>query len=54
MPWKSSGSIFNPADMLYNFFGKPKELKKLKEMKKDDTVRNLLNQNLTEKRLPYF
>ncbi|TDP57569.1 carboxypeptidase-like regulatory domain-containing protein [Flavobacterium dankookense] len=37
------GSIFNPADMLYNFFGnKPKELKKLKSMKKDDTVRNLL------------
>lgn len=37
------GSIFNPADMLYNFFGKnPKELKKLKEIKKDDTVRNLL------------
>jgi hypothetical protein len=36
-------SIFNPADMLYNFFGnKPKELKKLKDMKKDDTVRNLL------------
>ncbi|MEC4005004.1 carboxypeptidase-like regulatory domain-containing protein [Flavobacterium sp. SUN052] len=36
-------SIFNPADMLYNFFGKkPKELKKLKEMKKDDTVKNLL------------
>lgn len=37
------GSIFNPADMLYNFFGKkPRELKRLKEMKKDDTVRNLL------------
>ena len=37
------GSIFNPADMLYNFFGKkPKELRRLKEMKKDDTVRNLL------------
>ncbi len=36
-------SIFNPADMLYNFFGKkPKELNKLKAMKKDDTVRNLL------------
>ncbi len=36
-------SIFNPADMLYNFFGKkPKELKKLKELRKDDTVRNLL------------
>jgi CarboxypepD_reg-like domain len=37
------GSIFNPADMLYNFFGKkPKELKRLREMKKDDAVRNLL------------
>jgi helix-turn-helix protein len=37
------GSIFNPADMLYNFFGKkPKELRRLKEMKKDDTVKNLL------------
>lgn len=37
------GSIFNPTDMLYNFFGnKPRELKKLKEMNKDDSVRNLL------------
>lgn len=37
------GSIFNPADMLYNFFGKkPRELKRLKDMKKDETVRNLL------------
>ena len=40
---KVLGSIFNPADMLYNFFGKkPKELKRLREMRKDDTVRNLL------------
>ncbi|MEY3500665.1 MAG: hypothetical protein RL308_2334 [Bacteroidota bacterium] len=40
---KVMGSIFNPADMLYNFFGnKPKELKRLKSLKKDDTVRNLL------------
>lgn len=40
---KVLGSIFNPADMLYNFFGKnSKELKKLKEIRKDDTVRNLL------------
>jgi hypothetical protein len=40
---KVLGSIFNPADMLYNFFGKNgKELKKLKDMKKDDTIRNLL------------
>jgi hypothetical protein len=37
------GSIFNPADMLYNFFGKkPKELRRLKELKKDNTVRTLL------------
>jgi hypothetical protein len=36
-------SISNPADKLYNFFGKkPKELKKLKELKKDDALRNLL------------
>jgi hypothetical protein len=40
---KVLGSIFNPADVLYGFFGKNgKELKKLKEMRKDDTVRNLL------------
>ncbi|OXA86402.1 carboxypeptidase-like regulatory domain-containing protein [Flavobacterium hercynium] len=40
---KVLGSIFNPADMLYNFFGKNgKELKKLKQMRQDDTVRNLL------------
>ncbi len=40
---KLLGSISNPADFLYNIFGKrPKEMKKLKEMKKDDTVRNLL------------
>lgn len=37
------GSIFNPADALYNFFGKkPTELKRLKEMKKDEAVKNVL------------
>lgn len=36
-------SLFNPADMLYNFFGKkPKELRRLKELKKDENLRNLL------------
>ena len=36
-------SLMNPADMLYNFFGnKPKELRKLKELKKDDNLRSLL------------
>jgi hypothetical protein len=40
---KVLGSIFNPADMLYNFFGKrPQQLKKLRELRKDDTVRSLL------------
>lgn len=36
-------SIFNPADALYNLFGKKgKELKKLREMKKDDSTRQQL------------
>ncbi len=40
---KVLGSLFNPADMLYNFFGKkPKELKRLKEMKKDSAIRGIL------------
>lgn len=40
---KVMGSLFNPADMLYNFFGKkPKELKRLKEMKKDQAIRGML------------
>lgn len=40
---KALGSIFNPADFLHNLFGKkPKELRKLKQMKKDDEIRNQL------------
>lgn len=40
---KVMGAMFNPADALYNFFGKkPKELKKIKELKKDQNIRNLL------------
>ena len=36
-------SIFNPADLLHNVFGKkPAEMRRLREMKKDDTVRNAL------------
>ncbi len=35
--------IFNPADALYNIFGKkPRELAKLREMKKDPTVKEVL------------
>jgi len=37
------GSIFNPADLLYNFFGrKGKQFRKLKQMKESDEIRNLL------------
>ena len=40
---KVLGAIFNPADFLYNVFGKrPKEMRKLRKMKEDDEIRNLL------------
>ena len=40
---KIVSSIFNPADFLYNLFGKnPKQLKKLKQMKDDYRIRELL------------
>ncbi|TXD83316.1 carboxypeptidase-like regulatory domain-containing protein [Subsaximicrobium wynnwilliamsii] len=40
---KVIGAIFNPADFLHNVFGKkPNELRKLRKMKEDDEIRNLL------------
>ena len=40
---KVLSSIFNPADFLYNVFGKrPKQMRKLRKMKEDDEIRNLL------------
>ncbi len=40
---KVIGAIFNPADFLYNMFSKQsKEFRKLRKMKKDDEIRNLL------------
>ncbi|GGX30602.1 carboxypeptidase-like regulatory domain-containing protein [Aquimarina muelleri] len=40
---KVLGAIFNPTDFLYNIFSKrSKELRKLRKMKKDDDIRNLL------------
>ena len=40
---KIIGSIFNPADFLNRMFGKKSnELRKLKKMKEDDEIRNLL------------
>jgi hypothetical protein len=40
---KVLGSIFNPADFLFNTFGKKgKDLRKLRQIKKEDEIRNLL------------
>ena len=40
---KIIGSIFNPVDFLHRMFGKnPNEMRKLKKMKEDDEIRNLL------------
>lgn len=40
---KVLGAIFNPADFLHNIFGKkPREMRKLRKMKEDDEIRNLL------------
>ena len=40
---KIVSSVFNPADLLHNVFGKkPTEMRRLRDMKKDDTVRNAL------------
>lgn len=40
---KVLGAIFNPADFLYKMFGKqPNQLRKLKKMKQDDEIRNIL------------
>ncbi len=40
---KVMSSIFNPADLLYNIFSnKNKELRKLKKIREDDTIRELL------------
>lgn len=36
-------AVFNPADFLYNMFGKrPRNMRKLRQMKQDDEIRNLL------------
>lgn len=37
------GSLFNPADVLHNIFGKrPQQMRKLRKMKDDDEIRELL------------
>jgi len=45
-------SMFNPADLLHNTFGKkPAEMRRLKDMKKDDTVRNALSEKFDRETL---
>jgi len=40
---KVLGAILNPADLLRNLFGKkPRQMKKLRKIKEDDEIRNLL------------
>lgn len=40
---KVLSAVFNPADFLYNVFGKrPTQMRKLRQMKEDDNIRNLL------------
>ena len=40
---KALGSLFNPADFLNNIFGKnPNQMRKLKKMREDDEIKNLL------------
>ncbi|MBT8254039.1 MAG: carboxypeptidase-like regulatory domain-containing protein [Flavobacteriaceae bacterium] len=40
---KVLGALFNPADFLHKMFGKkPNELRKLRKMKRDDEIRNIL------------
>lgn len=40
---RALGAIFNPVDFLHNVFGKkPRELRRLREFKKDDELRSLL------------
>ncbi|GLB53754.1 membrane protein [Neptunitalea chrysea] len=40
---KVLGAIFNPADFLYNMFGKrPKQMRKLRQMKEDESIRSML------------
>lgn len=40
---KAIESLFNPADFLYNLFGKnPKQMRKLKKIREDEEIKNLL------------
>ena len=49
---KVLNAIFNPADFLYNIFGKrPAQMRKLRQMKEDDNIRNLLQSKFNRETL---
>jgi hypothetical protein len=49
---KTLAAISNPADLLYNTFGKkPRQMKKLRKMKEDDEIRNLLQEKFNRETL---
>lgn len=49
---RALSAIFNPADFLYNIFGnKPKQMRKLRKMKEDDEIRNLLEEKFDRQTL---
>lgn len=49
---KVLSSVFNPADFLYNIFGKrPQQMRKLRKIKEDDKIRELLSQKVDRETL---
>lgn len=49
---KTLDAVFNPADLLYNAFGKKgNEMRKLRQMKADDEIRNFLQDKFDRKTL---
>lgn len=52
---KVLGAILNPADLLRNLFGKkPQQMRKLRQMKADDEIRNLLATKFDREMLAEF
>ncbi len=52
---KILGAIFNPADLLYKTFSKKgKQMRKLRQMKKDDNIRKILSQKFDRELLCSF
>jgi len=52
---KVLGAILNPADLLRNLFGKkPEQMRKLRQMKEDEEIRNLLASKFDRETLTEF